>query len=755
MAEQKNKSAEQLLSDLHQKRLEQALNEFNADKTRMAVGRLLEEYVDDGGQSYFDGAQKDATLYFVDDDYMDKVSDVEPKDEDKPKKEKKGGFFAGALSKLAEKMKTEEPEDYEDEFPEEVEEYKDDKDDDVNLIDGTNKGFDMPAPEELESVAPIEEEEAVPPVKPSIFDTAKLSSMDLNDIEERLEKVHLKPATMKFADPDEVIKEILGETEKEETPEKTEEPKEDIKPAKKENRKIHKKKDSLDDISVDDIGLGNIVNKIAEEEELKNKEEKPEETSNIEEVETEDNTEVSADTSTEEKTEDVQEIEEPETVNETVEEEPVQEATTDEVEETPEVEDVASEDTEPVGESTITVTSVPEESINNVADEMEEQENHTQEDYPTKFKEKNDNKNTYVAEKTVILDKPLIGASEVISDDNLTATEDNEAEETQPVSQEDNDMTKEEEVLNAITTETEAEVEEDVIPSRRRRFIEEKKKGKKKPEEPVEEEIDDEDLEEDEYEDDFDDTEDKPKKGLFGLFKKKKKEDEEDDDDFEDDDEEIEDDDEEIEENDEEAEDKSEHNDKTEDYDKDEDLDEEDDDEDYDDFDDEYRKGSGLKKFFIGALFVILVVAVTALAAMCYSYKLQLDSTREQLNKMAGNNTEETTAIVEDITSEITTQATTVATTEAVTESATTAVVSSGNNNTQAVQIVNSDGTSSNLTGETASGTTYTVKSGDTGEKICKSVYGEYTKENWSKILKANNMNESSTYHPGQELIIP
>ena len=154
-------------------------------------------------------------------------------------------------------------------------------------------------------------------------------------------------------------------------------------------------------------------------------------------------------------------------------------------------------------------------------------------------------------------------------------------------------------------------------------------------------------------------------------------------------------------------------------------------------------------------MIVILVVAVTALAAMCYSYKSQLDSTREQLNKIAGNNTEETTALVEDITSEITTQEVTVATTEKVTESATTAIVNSGNNNTQAVQIVNSDGTSSNLTGATASGTTYTVKSGDTGEKICKSVYGEYTKENWSKILKANNMNESSTYHPGQELIIP
>lgn len=743
MAEQKNKSAEQLLSDLHQKRLEQALNEFNADKTRMAVGRLLEEYVDDGGQSYFDGAQKDATLYFVDDDYMDKVSDVEPQDENKPKKEKKGGFFAGALSKLAEKMKTEEPDDYEDEFPDEIEEYKDDKEDDVNLIDGTNKGFDMPAPEDLEPVAPIEEEEAVPPVKPSIFDTAKLSSMDLNDIEERLEKVHLKPATMEFADPDDVLKEILGETEEE----KKEEPKEEIKPVKKENRKVHKKKDSLDDISVDDMGLGNIVNKIAEEE-LKNKEEKPEETSSVEEVETDDNSEVSVDTNTE----DVQEIEEPETEIEAVEEEPVQEVATDEVEETSDVEDVASEDTEPIGESTITVTSVPEESINNVADEIEEHENHTEEDYPTKFKEKDDNKNTYVAEKTVILDKPLIDASEVISDDNLTRAEDNEAEETQPVSQEDNDMTKEEEVLNAITTETEAEVEEDVIPSRRRRFIEEKKKGKKNAEESVDEEIEDEDLEEDdEYEDDFEDTEDKPKKGLFGLFKKKKKKDEDEEDDFEDDDEEIEEDDDEVE-------DESGHNDKDkdEDYDDDEDFDDEDEEEDdYDDFDDEYRKGSGLKKFFIGALIVILVVAVTALAAMCYSYKSQLDSTREQLNKIAGNNTEETTALVEDITSEITTQEVTVATTEKVTESATTAVVSSGNNNTQAVQIVNSDGTSSNLTGATASGTTYTVKSGDTGEKICKSVYGEYTKENWSKILKANNMNESSTYHPGQELIIP
>ena len=723
MAEQKNKSAEQLLSDLHQERLEKALNEFNADKTRVAVGRLLEEYVDDGGQNYFDGAQKDATLYFVDDDYMDRVSGVKPKDEVKTKKNKKNGFFADAFNKLAEKMKTEEPEDYEDEFPEEAEEKHSIEDTDIDLIGGTNKGFGMPKAKGFEPVAPIEEEEAVPPVKPSIFDTAKLSSMDMADIEERLEKVNLKPATMEFENPDDVLKELFGEFDKEE---KAAEPK---KIEKKESRKVQKKKDSLDDISVEDMGLGSIVNKIAEEEGLKNTEEETI-SENVESAEKADSV-----------TEDTEKTDLTEAVAEDISED-TQKAEDNSVEEEKTAEPEPAEDTESEAEKaeenaedlaeTITVTSVPEESNNINTEEQEIQEEHIQEDYPTKFKEKNNNKNTYVAEKTVILDKPLINSDEIVSDDNLAEAE--STEETQPVSQEDEDMTKEEEVLNAIKTETEAE---ELIPSRRRRFMEEKKKGRKKPVKAVEDEIeDDEDLEEDEYEDDFEDTEDtedKPKKGLFGLFKKKKKDDfdDEEDDDFEDEDEDIDEDDNEY-------------------GDEDEEYDEEDDDE-YDDFDDDYRKGSGVKKFFVGAIIVILIVAVTALAAMCYSYKSQLDSTREQLNKVTGNGTEETTAVVEEITAEVTTA--TVAE-QPVTENATTAVVSSGNN-TQAVQIVNSDGTSSNLTGATASGTTYTVKSGDTGEKICKSVYGEYTKENWSKILKANNMNESSTYHPGQELIIP
>lgn len=675
MADVKNRSAEQLLSDLHQKRLQQALDEFSEDKTRMAVGRLLEEYVDDGGKSYFDG-KKDETLCLADDDeYIEQVSSIEPKDDESEasKENRKGGFFAEALSKLAEKLKTEEPEDFEDEFGDDSENGEDESEADADLADGTSKGFEMPVEglddgldeglddglneaskeeasrESTDSAAGIEEEESVPPVSPGIFDTAKLSGADISDIEERLERVNLKPAVMDFADPDEVLKEILGDIEPK--AEKTKVQGESSEGAKKEKKA--EKTDSLDDIPDDELQLGDLVDEIVKSENDGDIEEAPK---------------------------------------------------AEEKEEAPEAE-----------ESTITVTSVPAENESEGSVDMSDAEGYSKEDYPTKFKEKDNNKNTYVAEKTVVLDKPLIGPEQT--------AEDKAADDAQPLSQEDEDMTKEEEVLDAIKTETEAEAEE-YIPSRRRRFAEEKKNKKKKKfvEEPVEEDIDD--IEADESDTD-DLEEEKPKKGLFGFGKKKKKKDEE----YDESEEEIEDE-------------------YDEEYDEDEDYDDEDD---YEDYDDEYYgKSSPVKKFFIGALFVILVVAVTALAAMCYSYKSQLDSTRAQLSKLTGGETEETTAVVvEDTTLAPTTEVTTQAQTEATTQAA----VSAGN--TQAVQIVNGDGTASNATGATASGTTYTVKSGDTGTKICVSVYGEYTPENWSKILKANNMNENSTYYPGQELIIP
>lgn len=53
------------------------------------------------------------------------------------------------------------------------------------------------------------------------------------------------------------------------------------------------------------------------------------------------------------------------------------------------------------------------------------------------------------------------------------------------------------------------------------------------------------------------------------------------------------------------------------------------------------------------------------------------------------------------------------------------------------------------------SGDTYTIKENDNGTAICKAIYGKYTPELWEKILKANNMTASSSYHPGDELKIP
>lgn len=56
---------------------------------------------------------------------------------------------------------------------------------------------------------------------------------------------------------------------------------------------------------------------------------------------------------------------------------------------------------------------------------------------------------------------------------------------------------------------------------------------------------------------------------------------------------------------------------------------------------------------------------------------------------------------------------------------------------------------------EYKSGDTYTVVDGDTGSTICNKVYGEYTQELWEKLLSANGMTTSSSYHPGDELKIP
>ncbi len=56
---------------------------------------------------------------------------------------------------------------------------------------------------------------------------------------------------------------------------------------------------------------------------------------------------------------------------------------------------------------------------------------------------------------------------------------------------------------------------------------------------------------------------------------------------------------------------------------------------------------------------------------------------------------------------------------------------------------------------EYKSGDTYVIKAGDSGSSICNEVYGKYSAELWEKLLSANGMTTSTSYHPGDELKIP
>lgn len=73
---------------------------------------------------------------------------------------------------------------------------------------------------------------------------------------------------------------------------------------------------------------------------------------------------------------------------------------------------------------------------------------------------------------------------------------------------------------------------------------------------------------------------------------------------------------------------------------------------------------------------------------------------------------------------------------------------------------INENGSSDNdddsdTPAEYKSGDTYTVVAGDNGTSICNKVYGEYSSELWEKLLEANGMTTSSSFHPGDELKIP
>lgn len=254
------------------------------------------------------------------------------------------------------------------------------------------------------------------------------------------------------------------------------------------------------------------------------------------------------------------------------------------------------------------------------------------------------------------------------------------------------------------------EIEVEAVPRRRRKQAD--------AEVPVEEkkapEISLDDVDDD-YEEDFEEEE---KSSKFGNFFKRRKNEDPFDDDFDDDD-----------------------------FD--------DDDFEYDD--DDYEEGAFTFKKVLNAIVIIALICSTAFfAASNYSNIKKLESANTQINELnngaSGSSEEqinELKAKVDELTAE--NEKLKGGSSVNTNSSELTSAAATGTNSTTINGIAPSEDGNTN----SGSGTTYTIKAGDTGSKICKAVYGQYTDELWQKILSANGMTTSSVYHPGDTLQIP
>lgn len=257
------------------------------------------------------------------------------------------------------------------------------------------------------------------------------------------------------------------------------------------------------------------------------------------------------------------------------------------------------------------------------------------------------------------------------------------------------------------------EVEVEAVPRRRRKQAEAPAEEKAAPEIKID------DVENEDYEEDFEEEEEK--KSKFGNFFKRKNSDPfEDDDEFDDD---------------------------------------EFDDDYFDDEYDDYDEGGSVFKKVLNAVVIIALVCSTAFfAASNYSNIKKLESANTQINELnngtSGGSDEEINALkakVDELTAE--NERLKNGGTTSNTNSSEPASVASGSTSSGSTTIT---GTAPSDEGSSSSsGSTYTIKAGDTGSKICKAVYGQYTEEAWQKILEANGMTASSVYHPGDVLQIP
>ena len=97
-----------LLAQERDKKLQEALKSYSSEQTRQAVGRLLEEFIDDSGKNYYaPDNSKNTTLYFADDDYIKEVEKV--KNEEKVREnnnEEKKNSVVGWFEKRGEQLKS-------------------------------------------------------------------------------------------------------------------------------------------------------------------------------------------------------------------------------------------------------------------------------------------------------------------------------------------------------------------------------------------------------------------------------------------------------------------------------------------------------------------------------------------------------------------------------------------------------------------------------------------------------------------------
>ena len=73
------------LAERKSKRLEEALSAYTPEQTKLTVNKLLEDFVDESGNNYFEAGKRDTTLYFADENYIKEMEKEKAKDKHKHK----------------------------------------------------------------------------------------------------------------------------------------------------------------------------------------------------------------------------------------------------------------------------------------------------------------------------------------------------------------------------------------------------------------------------------------------------------------------------------------------------------------------------------------------------------------------------------------------------------------------------------------------------------------------------------------------